>query len=129
MARPIRPMPTSPTIFSDCSVMVPVSSFDAASQRQMLPQERFVCPQNVARSLEHDLSLVENVVAVGDGERCPEVLLDDQHRHASLPDAADDFDDLLDNERREAFRGLIEDEEPRIQEKRARNREHLLLAT
>ena len=62
-------------------------------------------------------------------ERGVRVLLDDQHREALLlVEPAHDLEELLDDDRREPERRLVEEQEPRPREARAGEREHLLLA-
>ena len=57
------------------------------------------------------------------------VLLDQKHRHAvALVEVADDLEDLLDDERREAERWLVEQEQARAAHQGAGDGEHLLLA-
>src|SRR5579863_10186149 len=55
-----------------------------------------------------DAALDENDGAVGDGRDRGEVLVDDHRGDAGRADAADDRPDLLGDERRQAFRRLVE---------------------
>jgi hypothetical protein len=67
--------------------------------------------------------------AVGQRGGHAEVLLDQQHRDRTLGgEALQHRDQLVDDDRREAFGRLVHDEEPRVREQRARDRKHLLLA-
>src|SRR5207249_3912974 len=56
------------------------------------------------------------------------VLLDHQDRVAEPPELLDDAEDLLEDERRQAERGLVEEDQPRLEQERARHLEHLLLS-
>ena len=56
------------------------------------------------------------------------VLLDDEHGEPLVVQVLDDAEDLRDEQRREAERRLVEQEQPRPLHERAREREHLLLA-
>src|SRR5438132_2870281 len=81
------------------------------------------------RAGPHDASLLENVVDVGDAGQRAHVLVDDQNRLAGALQALETAPDLRADERRQAFRRLVENQEPRIRHERAADREHLLLAT
>ena len=66
---------------------------------------------------------------IGEAEGHRRVLLHDQHADLLLfIHGAQDLEQLPDDERREAERGLVEQHEARPQHQRARHREHLLLA-
>jgi hypothetical protein len=67
--------------------------------------------------------------AVGDVEHEVEVLLDDDEREpVALAQAGEDLADLLHDRRLDAFRRLVEQEQPRRGDERAAEREDLLLA-
>ena len=67
--------------------------------------------------------------AVGDVEDEVEVLLDDDERQlVALAQAGEDLADLLDDRRLDAFRRLVEEEQPRHRDQRATEGEDLLLA-
>ena len=66
---------------------------------------------------------------VGDAEHLVGELLDDQDRDVVGGDALHDVVELLDDERREPHRQLVEQQHLRVGAERARDREHLLLAT
>ena len=62
-------------------------------------------------------------------ERVEGVLLDQKHRDALVPvEVGDRVEDLLDEQRREAERRLVEQQQARPTHQRARDRQHLLLA-
>ena len=77
---------------------------------------------------EDDVAGLEDVAAVGGVERHQRVLLDEQDRRALRVDLADDLEDLLDEDRREPHRRLVEQQQLRPRHERAPDREHLLLA-
>jgi len=56
------------------------------------------------------------------------VLLDEEDREALAVQPADQREHLVHEQRREAERGLVEDEQPRLGHQPAADREHLLLA-
>src|SRR5689334_15848139 len=55
-------------------------------------------------------SLREHVAVVGDGQRLVHVLLDQEHGDAASVDLAHDIEILLDQERRQPERGLIDEQ-------------------
>src|ERR1700730_18227569 len=98
----------------------------------LIPQiglaDGFVCAQLVARAFDDDVADLEHVGARGVGEREVRVLLDDEHRHALVAlHARERFEDLLDHERSEAERRLVEQQQLRPPHHRAAERQHLLL--
>src|SRR5262249_32739898 len=79
------------------------------------------------RALGDDPSLLEDVRAGGDGEGLDDVLLDQEHRDALCVDCGHDLEDLVDDLRRQAERGLVEEQEPRRRHQRAPDGDDLLL--
>src|ERR1700733_8540159 len=79
-------------------------------------------------ALVDDPAVVQHIGAIGDLDRRAHVLLDQQNRNAFAPRRDDDFEHVLDNQRREPLRRLVEHEQLRVQEQGARDRQHLLLA-
>src|SRR5260370_18829973 len=75
-----------------------------------------------------DLPLLDDVVRVGDARQRDQVLADEEDRLAARRQPLDAAPDLGANERRQALRRLVEDQEPRVRHERAPDREHLLLA-
>ena len=76
-----------------------------------------------------DAAVHHHVDGVGDLDRDAEVLLDEQHRDLAL--GGERFEhgrNLLHDDRREALGRLVHHQQLRVEEQRARNREHLLLA-
>src|ERR1700730_1154682 len=61
-------------------------------------------------------------------ERERHVLLDQQHRHALAADHVDDVPDLRHHARHQAFGGLVEPDDLRLEHHRARASAHFLLA-
>ncbi len=77
----------------------------------------------VDAAIDHDGDVI------GDAGRDADILLDDQDRHrAFFGELHHHRLDLLDDDRRQSFGRLVHDQEARIAEKRARDRQHLLLA-
>ena len=74
-----------------------------------------------------DAARVEHDDVLGDAADDGEVLLDEQHR-ALLADALERRRDLGHEQRREALRRLVDEQDPVLVQERARDREHLLLA-
>ena len=82
-----------------------------------------------ARPGERDAPDLEHVRRLRELQRDVRVLLDDEHGQALLlVQLPDDAEDLGDEQRREAERRLVEQEQARALHERAREREHLLLA-
>src|SRR2546425_12922200 len=75
-----------------------------------------------------DASVLHHVVTVGDRGREAEILLDEEDGEALRLEAPDRRADLLDDHRREAFRGLVQEQQARAGSEDAPDREHLLLA-
>jgi ABC-type Fe3+/spermidine/putrescine transport system ATPase subunit len=73
-------------------------------------------------AVEHDGGVVGHAED-GAGE-----LLDDEDRHALLGDLGDDLVELLDDDRRQPHRQLVEQQQGRVDGQASRKRQHLLLA-
>src|SRR6185503_2908182 len=77
-----------------------------------------------------DQAIDHHVAAVGELERVIGVLLDQEDREAFLGiELADGVEDLAHDQRRQTKRRLVEQQKPRPAHQRARDRQHLLLAT
>src|SRR5882757_1181124 len=75
---------------------------------------------------QRDLAVDHDVAAMGELERVVGVLLDQEYRDLLLlVDVADDLEDLLDDERRQPERRLVEQQQPWPAHQRPRDREHL----
>ena len=75
----------------------------------------------------HDhAAVLQNVGAVGDFQRLVGVLLDQEHRHTVLAQLFDDVEDLLDDDRRQTQRWLVEQQQLGLAHQRAADGEHLL---
>src|SRR5690242_1973366 len=74
-----------------------------------------------------DAPVLHHVMPVGDGGREAEILLDEQDREAALLERADRAPDLLDDDRRQSFRRLVQQQEARARTQDAPDGEHLLL--
>ena len=74
--------------------------------------------------------MVQDVSAIGDIEGHPHVLLDHQHTAPGLiGDVANDREESLDDDRREAEAQFVDEQTPRLGDERSRHGEHLLLTT
>src|SRR5262249_57918055 len=83
-----------------------------------------VCAQLGARSRERDASGLEHVALVRAVERDVRVLLDDEDRQpVVLVERPEDVEDLADDERRQPERRLVEQQQTRPRDERARERE------
>ena len=97
-------------------------------------------PKNTARArssrsssscggaLEPHLALLEEDRPVGDRERDVERLLDDEHRLAARLQLVDELEQALHDDRREAERQLVDQQDLGLVDQHAAEREHLLLA-
>ena len=81
---------------------------------------RLLAQQHLARPHQMDI--------VGDRERDMGVLLDQRDRDALGLEPADDAEDLLDDHRRQAERGLVDQQDARLAHHAAAHRDHLRLA-
>ena len=79
-------------------------------------------------ALERHPADLEHDRAIRDRERHRRVLLDEHDGDALAVDLADHLAELLDDARRQAQRGLVEQQHARAGHQRAADREHLLLA-
>src|SRR5919198_3789149 len=99
------------------------------SVAEVTAAHRLVVPQPLARPRENDPPDLEHVRARGHGERDAGVLLDKKHGQAFLlVQLPHDAEELANDERREAERRLVEEEEPWAAHQRSAEREHLLLS-
>ena len=74
-------------------------------------------------AIDHDRDVL------GDRGGDADILLDHEHRHVAVfAEAHQHFLDLGDDDRRQAFGRLVHDEQLRVGQKRARDRQHLLFA-
>src|SRR5262249_38357020 len=85
-------------------------------------QQLLRCP------VQDDTALLENIGAICDAQGEVRHLLDQQDGHARAPQALDNVIDLLHQQRRQAERRLIEQDEARRAHQTTRDGEHLLLA-
>src|ERR687898_3127201 len=83
----------------------------------------------LGRVRQDDLARLDHVAPIGDRERHVRVLLDDEDRLPQLPDRPDDLEDLLDQDRREAHRGLVHQQDLRVGHQGPAHRDHLLLSS
>src|SRR4051794_14174523 len=80
------------------------------------------------RVVERHMPGLEHVAALRHVERVVRVLLDEHDRRALLVDLADHVVDAVDDDRRQAERRLVEEQQLRLGHQGAADREHLLLA-
>ena len=76
----------------------------------------------------NDLAIFQHKRLVGNLQRDAHVLLDQQHGHSLVAHLRHDAKDLLHDQRRQPLRRFVEDQQPRVQQQRARDRQHFLLA-
>jgi hypothetical protein len=80
-------------------------------------------------SVRRQSSVADHVGGVGDPERHPDMLLDEQHAEVQLArDRPDDRQQPFDDHRREAHAELVDHQQGRAGQQRPADREHLLLA-
>jgi hypothetical protein len=75
-----------------------------------------------------DLALGQDGDVVGDGEGGAEILLDQEDREALVAEAGQQAGDLGDHGRGETVGGLVEEQEPGVQQQGSGDGEQLLLA-
>ena len=78
--------------------------------------------------MQDDTPGLDHVAPMRHAQCHPRVLLDEQDRRPLAVDVLDDAEDRLDEDRRQAHRGLVEQEQLRSRHQRATDCEHLLLA-
>jgi hypothetical protein len=99
------------------------------TDQQAMQQARAV-EQRPAVTPVHDPAAIEDDRMLGERQRDPRVLLDHDDRHAGVgPQRADHADQVLGDDRRQPLERLVEQQQPRVGHQRARDRQHLLLAT
>src|SRR3954462_8337621 len=80
-------------------------------------------------AVEHHPAVLHHITIVGDIECHARVLLDEENRHAELaPYGLQALHQLLDEQRREALRQLIHEQQARLAHQRRADRQHLALA-
>src|SRR5262245_4813680 len=136
-----RPYARSVTLISAIVVILP-STLDMLDHRPVSRQDTGAflllaqigladprVPREIGgRALGDDAPLLDDVRVRRDGESLHHVLLDQQHGHAVGVDAGTDLEDLVDDGRGKAERGLVEQEQARPRHERAPDGHHLLLA-
>jgi DNA-binding NarL/FixJ family response regulator len=78
---------------------------------------------------ERDAPRAHDVGPVGERDRARDVLLHEQDGHTVLSDLADRLEEAIDELRSKSQRRLVEQEQPRLREQRAGDRQLLLLAS
>src|SRR5690242_5770388 len=87
-----------------------------------------VVQQLLPRAAHDDAAVLQHVGALGDAQRHRDVLLDQQDGYSALVEHADGMQHFLDDQRRQAERGLVEHDELGRPHQAAADGEHLLLA-
>src|SRR5215212_5960783 len=112
-----------------------IASRKKMSSWQSIPSQPHIGPAHLVAGEERrgwparlDAPDLEKVGAVDDLQHLGDVLLDDQYRVALGADAAHELEDLRHDDRRQAHRGLVEEDELRPAHQRAGDGAHLLLA-
>src|SRR4051794_17810651 len=111
---------------SFCAIVV--GAVMTLSQAQVGAAQLVARQQLGRRAGEAQGAVLQHVGAVRDLERLAHVLLDEQHRQAIVAQAPDQREHFLDEERRQAERRLVEDQQAGFGHQAAADREHLLLA-
>src|SRR5215471_567931 len=102
---------------------LPVGDSKEAFERRRVSQQRRT------RALMHDAAALEDQRTVSHGQDLLGVLFDDDGRQSLLAkQASQRTQQFLDDDRREAFGRLVEQQQARIGGERAADRQHLLLA-
>src|SRR5215207_3309415 len=122
-------MPSRPSL---ARVMPAVSLFmgplRGCSNVQIAVFDGRVAAQLGARAGPDDAALLDDHVPVGEARQGVDVLVDDDDRLALALEALQAGPDLGPDERRQALRRLVEDEELRVRHQGPADRQHLLLA-
>ena len=124
----MRRMTEYPTTFDvdpPFGIMRPLPAALEIGRSHLRPLQQFACRcrLSVISAVDHD------VAAVRELERVEGVLLDQEHGEPVLRvELADGVEDLPHDQRREAERRLVEQQQPRPRHQRAGDRQHLLLA-
>src|ERR1700746_434364 len=123
------PLVWGPTRFAVRHAAVPLARLlpllGAGAGQRLDP--RFIGCELMRRSRIDHVAIVEHVSMVGDFKTHAHILFDQEHRDAFRAHLRDDTEDFAHDERRQARRRLIENEKLGIEQKRARDRQHLLL--
>src|SRR5262249_26297233 len=82
----------------------------------------------LSRVFDAGLALLKNKSVIGDLQRLPGILLDQQDGDALVAQAFEDSEYLLHHQRRETDRRLIDEDEPGVEQEPARHFEHFLFA-
>src|SRR5438874_1280308 len=112
---------------STISCLPATSSHGSISNAQVAMPEVAIGIELGRGTLPGDASALDDRVPVGEAHQPLDVLVDDEDRLSSLPQAVEALPDFFAHERRQAFGRLVEDEEMRISHQRPPDRQHLLL--
>src|SRR5260370_23806287 len=92
------------------------------------PDPRLVGSEFAGGSGIDDGPVIQHIGVVGDFEAHPRILFDQENRNALGLHLLDDTKHLAHDQRRQTLRRLIENQEPRVEQQGAADREHLLFA-
>src|SRR5207302_1052958 len=123
---PARRRTVSPTLTASLRLPPSDCSSNLGSTPQIRARDAFVAQQLGACASHDDATQVHHVGAIGEPQRAECVLLDEQHRDALSLELGQRVEDALHDHRRESERRFIEQQQTRLSQKRARDREHLL---
>src|SRR5580704_5633273 len=95
-------------------------------QTEVSPAQRVVLMHFRDRSGESDTAVVERVDAISKLQKF-DVLFGNEQREVVVAELGEDADNLLDEQRRQAGRGLVHDQKTRVAGERLGDPEHLAL--
>src|SRR5262245_20507776 len=125
----ISPLTTDCSTISSVIVVVPPRRSSSRRARAEVGAAHCLAGQQLlAAALDPRLALLEHVRAVAHLERAARVLLDHHHRGARGANLQDLVEDQIHDERGQAHRGLVQQEEPGSEQERAPDLEHSSLA-
>src|SRR5216684_1850661 len=108
---------------------VAVAAVRAADATEIELLDVGMTAQPLGAAVEHDAAVLHHVAVVGDGERHRRALLDDEDGDAELaPDLSEPAQQVFHHHRREPERKLVDQQQFRGADDRARQRQHLPLA-
>ena len=121
---------SAPALASAASISVSGSAWTPTTPT---PSRRCCSSRSAARRAELMMRLIAAIDhdrdVLGDRGGDADILLDHEHRHVAVfAEAHQHFLDLGDDDRRQPFGRLVHDEQLRVGQKRARDRQHLLFA-
>src|SRR5712692_9177203 len=98
----------------------------SSSDSQIRLSDRVGASQLLARAFHDDAAGFEHVGAMADPQRLHHVLLHEQDAHPALVEGPEDAEQLLDHDRRQPQRRLVQDQQLRARHHGSPDRHHLL---